>query len=128
MFQPRECFSTHNALADHNGGHLGDEVDGELVIDLLLQTGHAEPRVPGVTLIPLLPCVGGLNQNLSNIQSVIISGCLRALCLYIHKSNTVCQDHLYFVFYLVQNRMSDRQRPDGCKPRDLGQPTQSLTC
>ena len=82
MFQPRGCFSTHNALADHNGGHLGDEVDGELVIDLLLQTGDTEPRVPGVTHIPLLPCVGGLNQMLSNIQSVIISGCLRALCVY----------------------------------------------
>ena len=126
MFQPRGCFSTHNALADHNGGHLGDEVDGELVIDLLLQTSHTEPRVPGVSLIPLLPCVGGLNQMLSNIQSVIISGCLRALCVYnVHVSRLFV---FCLYFYLVQNRMSDRQRSDGCKPRDLGQPTQSLTC
>jgi hypothetical protein len=51
-----------DTLVDNDRGHFGDEVDGELIIDLLLQAGHREPRVPGVPLLPLLAGVGGLVQ------------------------------------------------------------------
>ena len=54
---------THNALIDHNGGNLGYEVHGPLVIDLLFESSHGEPYVPGVFLIPLLPGVSDLRQS-----------------------------------------------------------------
>ena len=52
--------ATYDTLVDNDRGHFGDEVDGELIIDLLLQAGHREPRVPWVPLLPLLAGVGGL--------------------------------------------------------------------
>ena len=48
---------TYDSCVDFLRRNFSDEVDGPLVVDLLLEAGDREPRVPGVCLVPLLPGV-----------------------------------------------------------------------
>lgn len=54
---------THNTLVDHYRGHLGDQVNSPLIIDLLFESSDREPHVSGVTLVPLLSGMGGLRKS-----------------------------------------------------------------
>ena len=49
---------THNSFVDCNRRNLGNQINGPLVIDLLLQPGDGEPDVARVGLVELLPGVG----------------------------------------------------------------------
>ena len=51
---------TYNSRVDLNGRYFGNEVNGPLSVDLLLQASHSEPHVPGILLLELLPGVGDL--------------------------------------------------------------------
>ena len=51
---------TYNSRVDLNGRYFGNEVNGPLSVDLLLQASHSEPHIAGVLLLELLPGVGDL--------------------------------------------------------------------
>jgi len=53
----------NNTLVDHYRGHLGDQVNSPLIIDLLFESSDREPHVSGVTLVPLLSSMGGLRKS-----------------------------------------------------------------